>query len=320
VFEDLHGINMNLLVALDVLLEEKSVSIAAKRLGCSQPAASTRLAQLRAVFDDPLLVRDGRRLVLTPRATSLAAPLREALSRVSHAIARPDDFDPEQAEGELRIGSRFAEITFVPPLLERLARRAPGLDLRVRDVRAGDLQAMLGAGEVDVLIQPQSLERVFQITRGETARLHESFYFQRLWDEPWVCVVRADHPHVRDELTLAQYASMSHILVSPRGDAYGFVDAALEELDLRRRIALVVSDFMLACVHTTQTDYVLTTHPGVLRAVRPFLKVPLTVLPVPVELPVAVVSQVWHERTHRDPMHRWVRQQIYELGHDFAAA
>lgn len=311
-FARLNELNLNLLVALDVLLEERSVSLAAARLGCSQPAASARLSQLREALEDPLLVREGRHLVRTPRADALVEPVRAALSILDDALA-PEAFDPETATGVVRIGSRFDETTFWPSLAEHLHGVAPGLDLHLRDLRAGDLHADLRSGEVDLVVQPQSHQRVYGLHQGRETRLQDALYFQRLWDEGWVCVVRQDHPIVKARVDVETFAGLDHVLVSPRGDGFGFVDSALGELGLHRRVARVVPNVRLACLHVSRSHCVLTTHPGVLDSLVEVQMLPLKRVAVPLALPTAIVSMVWHERTHTDAKLRWVRKQLFEL-------
>ncbi len=302
---------MNLLLTLDAILREGSVSKAAAVLGTSQPVVSHKLNRLRDALGDPLLVRHGRGLAPTPRAQQLAAPLAAALEQLSMAVVPPDEFDPATAEGVIHLATQYAPVSFLPTLVDLFADRAPGLDLHVLQMGGEEPQVRLAEGTSDIVIQPQAGD-LRAVGRGQSFKLSETLYSQRLYDDPWVVVVREGHPLRGDTMTPARFAAIPHILVSLRGDAYGFVDRALEGLGLKRRVALLVQNFMLGCFQVARTDYLMTTNLSIALALEDLL--PLRVLPVPLDMPRGFISQVWHERTHRDPAQLWIRKQIYECG------
>jgi DNA-binding transcriptional LysR family regulator len=310
----LRAIDLNLLVVLDVLLQEMSISRTAERLGCGQPAVSKKLATLRVLFDDPLLVRQGRRMAPTPRALELAPELTEALGGLSRAISRPEAFDPQTAEGRVRLGLRYAGVTMLPELVARLRARAPGLDVHVRDLHHEEPQEPLARGTVDIVLQPSTGARVTSVSRGQVRTLAPYLYSQRLYFTTWMAIVRDDHPTIRKRLSLEQYVDTPHILISMRGDPYGFVDAALERQGKSRRIALMVPSFTEAYMHVARTDYLLTSHIDLALAMQPLL--PLRFLKLPIRIDKGALTQVWHERTAVDPMLRWVRSVLYEIGRE----
>jgi DNA-binding transcriptional LysR family regulator len=314
---ELRALDLNLLVVLDALLQEQSISRAAERLACGQPAVSKKLATLRVVFDDPLLVRQGRQMVPTPRALQLAKPLADALGGLGRAIAPPDVFRPETARGCIRLGLRYTGVTILPELVARLHARAPGLDLHVQDMRREEPQQPLARGAVDLILQPGAGQRVTSVSRGQVRTLAPYLYSQRLYGSPWVAVVRRGHPLSRTKLTLERYVETPHILISMRGDAYGFVDAVLNRKGKSRRIALMVPSFTEAFMHAATTDYILTSHLDLALAMQPLVDVRL--LELPVRISTGILSQVWHERTAADPLLRWVRQLVFEIGRELDA-
>jgi DNA-binding transcriptional LysR family regulator len=166
----LRSLDLNLILALDALLEERSVTRAAQRVGITQSAMSHALARLRAVTGDALLVRTGSGLVATARAEELGPPIRRALEGVATALRPPQVFDPKTAERRIRIGTGdYGEIVLLPRVLERLAKEAPRVDLRV--VFQGDNAAgMLRSGDVDLLLSPCSPRRsARQCTRASSS-------------------------------------------------------------------------------------------------------------------------------------------------------
>lgn len=205
-------------------------------------------------------------------------------------------------------------MTVLPELVARLRARAPGLDLHVQDLRREEPQEPLARGAVDLVLQPGMADRVTSVSRGQVRTLAPYLYSQRLYATHWVAVVRRDHPVLREKLTLARYVELPHILISMRGDAYGFVDAALDRQGKSRRIALMVPSFTEAFMHAAATDYILTSHIDLALAMEPLVDIRL--LELPVRIATGVLSQVWHERTAADPMLRWVRQLVFEIGRE----
>jgi DNA-binding transcriptional LysR family regulator len=299
----LSGIDLNLLPALDALLEERNVTRAAARVGVTQSAMSHALARLRVLTGDELLVRAGGAMVTTPRAEALAGPVRRALEEVGRALAPPAAFDARTAKLSVRLGmSDYVEIVLLPRLVALLGREAPRIDLAVHGV--GDPAAAdLAAGTLDLAIFPPRPE---EHAPGVLSR--------RLFDERFVCVVRKGHPLAGEELTLARYAAADHALISPRGKKGGFLDEALARFGLSRRVAVMVPHFVIAPHLVAASDLVLTLAARVAEILaRPL---GLAVLPLPPELRLEgfTLSSLWHARTQDDPAQRWIRDQVAEVG------
>jgi DNA-binding transcriptional LysR family regulator len=296
---NLSAVDLNLLVALRALLTERSVTAAAQRLGLSQPATSHALSRLRDLFADPLLVRVGRGLVLSPRAEALRGQVDRALDEVSSLLATPPTFDPKTSTRTFSIAtSDYGQFVLLPPLLARLAKEAPGVDLWIRDMSSAPMEEWFQDGGVDVGVAPVRA----------AARRARGLRVERLFSEGFVCLVRKGHPKVKKGLTVSDFAELPHAFVAPRGTRGGVVDEALKKRGKARRIALAVPHFLVAPHAVARSDLIVTLAERVARFFAEHL--PLRVLPPPLPLPTFAVSLIWHERVGSDPGHAWLRGQI----------
>lgn len=288
--------DLNLLVALDVLLAEHSVAAAARRLQLSPSAMSRTLARLRASTGDPLLVRAGRALVATPRAHEL----RDRVGQLVHdgeAVLRPAAA-PQPADlvrtFTLRTGEGFVE-TFGPALLRRVHDEAPRVRLRFVP-KLGRDSAPLRDGAVDLETG------VVGKATGPEVRA------QTLFRDHFIGVVRAGHPLSRARVTPARYTAAAHVEIWQHVQGAP-VDAALAPLALERQIAVVVGGFASALALARATDLVATVptrHTSTLRAgMRTF--------PLPFAAPEVTVSMLWHPRLDADPAHRWLRRCLRDV-------
>jgi DNA-binding transcriptional LysR family regulator len=300
----LAGIDLNLLVILDALLAERHVTRAAQKVGLTQSATSHALARLRALLEDPLLVRGPRgTLVATPRAETLAVPLRRALESLQTALRGDAPFDPATARASFRIAtSDYAEIVLLPPLIRRLAQEAPGIDLWA--VPVPDLPApVLAAGELDLCLAPHA-----------QGGFPAGIYQKRLFDEDFRCVVRKGHPAAAQRLTLARFCDLSHALVAPRGTPGSFVDDALARMGKTRRVVVRVPHFLVAPHVIASSDLVVTIPTRIAEIHAAPLG--LALLPPPVEVPPFTFSMTWHERAHHDPAQRWLRDTLAKVARE----
>ena len=299
---DLAGLDLNALVVLDALLDERHVTRAASRLGRTQSAVSHALANLRETFGDPLLVRGpGGGLVATARAEAIAPALRRALDGVKQAIRGEPRFDPQTARRSFRIATGdYQELVLLPRLVARLAAEAPGIDLWMVPI-AEELAPALAAGEVDLAL---GVWRAPAWPAG--------IYQRRLFDEDFRCVVRAGHPAASQRLTLARFCELNHLLVAPRGTPGSYVDERLAELGRTRRVAVRVPHFLIAPHVIAASDLVVTIATRLARLYAEPLG--LELLAPPLEVPPFTVSMAWHERAHHDPGHRWLRDRLVEVG------
>ncbi len=299
-------IDMNLLISLHYLGEERSVTRAAVRAGVTQSAMSHTLNRLRETFDDDLLVRSRGSMQLTPRAEAIMGPLRHALAALAEAIAPPEPFDPAVARRDFRVSSPdLFDMLILPAVLAQLRVEAPGINLAV--ISVARLADGLEAGDIDLAIVPISRGRggldFGEPNPGGLAR-------QLLFDDGFRCFVRPEHPAInkRRKLSLSSYTSHSHLVVSPTGSGPGIVDRALASKGLERRIALRVPQFATALAVVAQTDLLLTA-PRSLARCGP----ELVSLAPPVKLPDHSITMVWHPRLDTDPAHRWFRGFMAEV-------
>ncbi len=294
----LANIDLNLLVILDLLLKERNVTRAAARLGISQSAMSHALRRLRSMFEDQLLVSTPRGMVPTERALALVDRTEQILDNIESILSSRPRFNAATAQRKFTlIASDGIQFLMMPRLLSHLAQHAPGIALSFRTLK-GNLALQL-EDEIDIAI-------------GAFDSDVESGYRQELFQEEFACMLRKGHPHVGQTLSLEEFTSLHHALVTPRQlNDSGLVDDMLSKLGRTRRIALAVPHFLVAPVAIVSSDLILTLSA---RLARAFAEIyPLRVLPVPLKLPGYTITQHWHERWHRDPTHIWLRGVLTEL-------
>jgi len=290
--------DLNLLVALDVLLAEGNVARAAQRLRLSPSAMSRTLARLRETTGDPLLVRAGRGLVPTPRALELRGKVGQ-LVEDTEAVLRPagkPNLEQLVRTFTLRTSDGFVE-NFGPALIARVGEEAPGVRLRfVQKVDNKD-SALLRDGTVDLETG------VVGNTLGPEVRA------QALFRDRFIGVVRMGHALSEGEITPSRYAAGRHVLVSRRGLEHGLMDEALKAIGLERAIVAIVSGFSTALALARASNLIATVperHTGNLRT-------GMHSFPLPVPTPEITVSLLWHPRLHADPAHRWLRECVREV-------
>jgi DNA-binding transcriptional LysR family regulator len=294
----LHGVNLNLLAAFDALMAERNVTRAARRAGVTQSAMSNSLAQLRALFEDPLFRRVAHGIEPTPRALELGARVHEGLALLGRALA-PPAFDPEASQRTFVLAaSDQAELVVLPGLLRRLSRDAPGVRVEVRPWGLHEVPDLLARGEADLMI-------------GFYDRVPPRHRHQLLFDDEYVCLARRGHPRIGKRLTLKVWLELPHVLVSQRPGSPGTVDVVLARRSLRRTVGARVSHFLLVPPLVARTDMVAALSARIADIfAEPF---GLRRFPPPVALPKGRMGQAWHEQMDADPGHLWLRRQIAEV-------
>ncbi|MFZ5891843.1 MAG: LysR family transcriptional regulator [Myxococcota bacterium] len=291
---NLSAIDLNLLVVLRALLSERHVTRAAARVGLSQSATSHALSRLRELYGDPLLVRSGRTLSLTPRAARLLPALERGLGELETALIGEPEFRPGSARRTFSLGmADYLQALIMGPLLRQVAKRAPGIDLSV--VVFPNLRELVEAGSVDLALSISSSE-----LRGLSQ--------EPLFAEGFMCMVRRGHPQIKKTLNLEGYLAQRHVVVAPGGTPGTLVDTVLAQHGLERRIALRVTNFLIAPVVVSQTDFI-STMPT--RLARQLAKTyALRLVPPPLELPHFEYCLMWHPRLDHDPAQRWLREVV----------
>lgn len=293
-------IDLNLLRILEALLEEESVTGAARRLGVTQSAVSHALAKLRERFGDQLLVRTSAGMVPTARAKELREPIRRGLGALREALDTGAGFAPATAKRLFTVAmTDQLGATVLPAIARRVMADAPGIDLRVTAV-VRNVERTLETAAADLVV-----------TGFTVPPEAPGLFRQRLFAEELVCIVRADHPiALGPRLTLGEFCALSHVLVAPKGGRSGVVDEQLAQHGMKRRIAVVVPHFLVAPFVVAGTDLILTVAASVARKLAPMLD--LRIVAPPLELTPATYWQLWHERAHDDAGQKWLRGLIVE--------
>jgi DNA-binding transcriptional LysR family regulator len=297
----MEALDLNLLVALDVLLTEESVTGAARRLGLSASAMSRTLARLRTATGDPLLVRAGRGLVPTPRAADLRDRVHGLVQDARKVFTPPAaDIDPATLDRTfvVRAGEGFVALC-AAPVVTAVTRTAPHVRLRFVPKPAKE-SAPLREGQIDLEIGTPGIEAPEIRTR-------------LLFRDRFVGAVRLGHPLLAGQLTAERYAACDHVVVSKKDNVHGPVDHALRALGLERRIVAAVPGFPDAMRIARDSDLVALVPwscvSSNLATTKP-LVAGLTALNLPVDTPEISVFVMWHPRMDADPAHRWLREMI----------
>ncbi|HEU0151261.1 MAG TPA: LysR family transcriptional regulator [Bradyrhizobium sp.] len=300
---NLSHIDLNLLVHLDALLSERSVTRAAARVGIGQSAMSHNLARLRELFGDELLTRGPDGFRLTPRAALLVEPVRTTLSQIQTLVTRDEAFDPATANRTFRFGLPDSmEILVVPALLAHLREVAPGVHLRLYNIDSSRLLEDLDSDELDLAI-------------GYDVFAQGQVHHKRrlLFNESYLCMFNAERTGISSPISLDDYVRLPHVLTSlrPGRSARGVVDDALEKLGLRRTVVLTTPRFLTVPSLVARAAVVVTMHARLARLFATELKLSLS--PPPVALRDVAVSLLWHASYDHDPAHRWLRQIVAGL-------
>jgi DNA-binding transcriptional LysR family regulator len=299
--------DMNLLPVALAIFEEGSVSAAARRLGMSQPAASSALNRLRRELGDPLFVRTAAGMEPTPRAQSLIGPTRDILNRLESEVLLSEKFNPATTTRRFTLAvSDIGEMTFLPRLLARLQRDAPGAQLSSVSMPPANLVAALENGDVD-------------LAAGYYPDLkHRNLYQQRLFSHSFICLLRADHPQQAERLTLAQFLQMGHAVVRAEGRSQEVFEQLLTRKKIVRRVVLTTQHFMSIPFVIASSDLVVTVPRAVGESFARFADIRL--LEPPLEIPPFDLKQHWHRKYHKDGAHAWLRAIVAEIFSDGPAA
>ncbi|MGC6389050.1 LysR family transcriptional regulator [Ewingella sp. S1.OA.A_B6] len=298
--------DLNLLIALDVLLAEGSVAGAARRLGLSPSAMSRTLSRLRTTTGDPLLVRAGRNMVLTPYAEDIRERTQSAALE-ARALLRPSvsmlNLPTLERTFILRSNDGFV-LAFGAALIAEVAAAAPLVCLRFAP-KPEKSSTHLREGRVDLEI-------------GVLGGMGPEIRIQTLFRDRFVGVVRKGHPlEGKTVITAADYASCGHVVVSRRASTHGPVDDALAESGLTRKIAAVVPGFSAALAIAQASDLVALVPASFLISQmvvkRDDVPARLWVFELPVKTREITISQMWHPRSEVDPAHRWLRQLVLSV-------
>jgi len=295
-------LDIHLIRILYLLLVEKNVSRVALKLNQPQPSISASLRKLRELTGDPLLVRGARGMVPTQHGESLLKPAKRILDETEALFVKKTPFVPQEEARTFNIAAPdYLDSQFLPNVVAMLRRGSPKSRVVIHSLGPGtDYLRMLSDGDMDLVIAnwdepPQHL------------------HISKLFEDPIICAMHAASPYAKrtahDAMTVEDYLSLPHIAPSQMLPGYGgVIDNFLERQGMRRNVAVESAYFSLIPYMLTQTDLVLTTGRQFLRFYENSL--PLKVFNVPVKFPPMRFYQLWHERVHQAPEHKWLRDQV----------
>jgi DNA-binding transcriptional LysR family regulator len=297
---NLNSLDLNLLVALDALLREANVSRAAMRIGLSQPAASHALQRLRDLIGDPLLVRSGARMELTPRAQALRSPLAQALDQV-RALFVPDGFDASTSERQFRLMMPdLAVELLMPPLMEKITRIAPNVRIDVVPWRGPAIFTAEFARTIDIVI---SIGNAFS-----------GFHRQLLYTDSDALAVRRGHPVGARLKRRDMFLDARHVGVVIRGASEDLIDTWLRSKGIERRIALVVPGYLEALHVAARTDLVAFVPWRLISALSKQLS--LATITPPLDPGIDEQFMFYPTRAQMDPGSVWLRNVLLGIGRE----
>ncbi|MDX1781476.1 MAG: LysR family transcriptional regulator [Thalassovita sp.] len=296
--------DLNLLRVLDALFREGSTVKAGERLGLSQSAVSGALSRLRHALNDPLFVRHGNRLVTTQYAETLRDGLRAELERIEDLLAPPGAFDPAAAKGSFKIAaSDFMAELLMPPLGDLLNRTAPGIRSQLIDLVPHAYVDSLERYGADLALLPDT-------------DLPEWANYEPLFQSPYVVIARTENPGITGiaqdtAMPMDIFCALSHVLFSPEGKFSAMGDEALARVGRSRQVAMTVPVFSGVCRAVSGSDLIALVPEQLARQLAPGFGLRVFRPPMPIE-PAQIIG-VWHKRTDRAPMAKWMRQQVFDL-------
>jgi DNA-binding transcriptional LysR family regulator len=295
--------DFGLLVSLDALLQEGSVTGAARRVGLSTPAMSHALARIRERLGDPILVRSGRGMLLTPRALLLKPQVHNVVTEARRALEPERPFVASELSRTFVVHATDYVLTILGATVDRiLLHEAPRVCVRFVPNTPDD----------PALLRDQGSD----LAVGIYGDLPQEMRSRQLLTDRFVAVVRKGHPGIGKRFTLEQFVSLAHIQVAPRGKPGGYVDDVLRERGLTRKVARAVPYFLTALQLVSETDYILTISERIAKRYERALR--LQVLEVPLKLRPYALGLVWHSRVDGDAGHRFLRDVFLRAAREVA--
>lgn len=290
--------DLNLLPVFVALMEERSVTRAALRLGMTQAAVSNALARLRGTLQDPLFIRERYSMRPTPKAEVLAPTLASALAAMDAVVLGQQAFDPARADHQVTIApNSYVEFVLVPRLVARLSQLAPGIRLRTLNFGTDLAETGGSAGDTAMVL-------------GRIEEAPDNLVVQHIADDGLACVVRADHPVIGNRIGKNQYERLKHVNVLPSGRLRTGLFQVLQRQGLKREVVASVTHFASIPEIIAATDYCATLPRLICQRLVQDRR--LKVLPTPVDLGSFPLHMAWHVRYRDDPAHGWLRRLVAE--------
>jgi LysR family transcriptional regulator, nod-box dependent transcriptional activator len=298
-------LDLNLLVALDALLTERSITLAGQQLHLSQSAVSAALGRLREYFGDELLVQAGRRMVPTAVGAELAEPVRKILLEIQSTVATRPAFDPASSERRFSLMmSDYVALVLMVEVVERVAKLAPGISFELIHNNVMIPSDHLDHADIDLLIMPADV-----VPAGHPR--------ESLFVDDYVCIAWTGNKEIGNELRLEDYLKAGHVILQwSRGRALNLDEFVLSKMGLERRIEVIAMNFGMLPNFVVGTRRLATVQR---RLAQYYIKtMPLKILEAPLDLPVLDESVHWNAAFDRDPACRWLRQILREVSIDVA--
>lgn len=292
-------LDLNLIRVFDALMIERRVSLAADRIGLTQPALSNALARLRSALGDELFTRSSSGMQPTPFAVDIAPIVREALQSLEQAIVRRTTFDCTTSTRRFRIAmTDIGEIYFLPKLMQYLQAHAPAVTLATVRNSEVDVSAELATGDVDLAF-------------GWMPKLGPGFFQRRLFEQHHRCLMSANHPLAKGAMTLSRFLKAKHAVVSSAGTGHARVEAIMRQRGVKRIIALELPHFAAVPYIVRDTELIATVPEKLADgAMGPF---GLVVRAPPIDELSFQVNMFWHRRVHEDGANKWLRDTVANL-------
>jgi DNA-binding transcriptional LysR family regulator len=293
---NLSNFDLNLLVVFDAIYKEKNLTRAGQKLHLSQPAISHALNRLRTIFDNRLFVRHGHLMEPTPLSAELRPNIKQILELAEITLEDRGIFDPKRSQHVFHIGIQDHPMLVVLPLLmKKIRETAPTINVKTSHLKKEDRKVALEEGNLDMVI-------------GVKQEFGSNIQQQYLFGDREVCIVRKNHPEIKDSISLDQYINSEFIglLVSEFEDQA--IDAKLTKMGYKRNISLMVENEVTMPQLVANTDFLANIAVRVANEFIPWL--PIKILSIPVSIQDFEFFQYWNVRHQKDPAHTWLRKTV----------
>lgn len=296
---NLRTLDLNLLVVFDAIYNERSISKAALKLHLSQPTVSNALARLRERLQDALFERSSQGMLPTPRAKTLAEPIRQALDVLERGFRGEDNFDFAHSDREFVIAVEdYGETIILPRFIDWLAKVAPRIRIRIRPEAAALLKGEMRDGAVDLALDYFALQE-------------HGYHSECVMTETLLSLSRRDHPTVAERLSLETFLSLRHVVLAPRTSTMPMIDLALSKRGLQRHISVTVPHFLSMPMMVQTSDMICTLPRRMAHLYADHFH--LKSHTVPLRIPRFPVYVIWHDSTAVDASHQWFRKHLIEF-------
>lgn len=290
----LRNIDLNLLKVFNAVFNEQSISQAAAMLCVSQPAVSNALRRLRELYNDPLFVRTANKMLPTPKAQELSGPISNALIKIDRTMVVEDQFWPTTSHRIFNVAlTDYGEYFFLPKIIRRLEREAPGLEVVCLPSFGASLSHEMKSGAVDMVWDWLPIE-------------DPDYFVEPIFEDAGCCLVRKDHPLINGELSLEEFIEAEHVALQPTRLRNPRIERALEKMGLERKVVVEVSHLVVMPQIVATTDLVATMPARLAHFYGETMG--LQVIPNPVYEDSVKVYQMWHRSLEEDEGHKWFRE------------